>query len=265
MSWTWREAPTPARLSLAAAVRLHALVQWRRMWTGGAVWAALAFAVLVAAGAAAQMRYVGGWSETIAGLPLFAVGIVGLALGGVGLRTDVEQGALELFYLRPRGPLAVPLGRWWATACVSAAVGGLAWVVAVVASLGMPVAVECAAAVRAGWAILLASLTYAAVFIAIAAWSERATVVGLGWYGLGDYLLPKFHKLWAALSPRSHALRLIEGRYPRDITPLDLLQPPATPVESLTDWLVPAESAALLAIAAVCLWAAAFRFRRSAR
>ena len=244
--WSWLEAPPARQLSLAAAVRVHAQVQLARTLRLRGLWPWLALALAVALGGWAIVRFsvesAERYGEYVRMCGINAVALVALGLGTSALRQDAEAGALAFFLLRPRAPIALPLGRWLAVSLVAAGLGaaclGTLWLV----TQGSAAALGFGDLLRMLLAALLAGLTYTAVFIAFAVWQRAAVGVSVGWLVVGDGMAKK-SDAFAALAP-SHYLAAILGHA-------------TSPSTSLAR-----AALSLLVLAAVALAAAVVRLQR---
>lgn len=191
--------------SLPAAIGLHAKVEVARLLRVSRAWPAVAvlLATLVIGGLVAfytpidlliTPRFFGTFA-----LP--ALALVALGYGTGSLRADGDRGALSLFVMRPRGWLAVPLGRLIATGALMSlaglALGGFSFGVAAAFAVP-PIEGHLPHMLLAG---ALAGAVYTAMFMFVAATFQRATAASLTWLIGVDLTLARHVDALAVISP----------------------------------------------------------------
>ena len=232
--FAWAQAPTPQPLSLVQAVRIHALVQIRRSLYLRVIWPWLAVHAALVLGGWAILHWSvesgDGFDKYLRDWGMNAIALVALGLGTGALKQDAEAGALGFFLLRPRGPVALPIGRWLAVTVIAGALGLTSVTLLWVGSQGTTLAQSFTDLLRLWLAAVLAAAAYSASFLAIAVWFRAAIGVAVAWLVVLDGLA-KASDAFATLSP-SHYLAAILGA---DVNP-----PTSLPgaVLALTLWTV---------------------------
>lgn len=217
----YTEATWPAPLSLPRAVALHAAVHLRRLLTVRRLWPYLllmALPILASAGLARlaldDTSVIGRFFQYFT---LRAMALMALGLGVAAIREDAEAGVLPLVLLRPKAPLAVPLGRSLAVTAVVGVLGSAMALGTLATLLGTPFAPDLPYVGRALLAAWFGAFAYSGVFIGFGSWFTSGTAVGLGWLVGVDLVLAPYAEAAGRLSP-SHYLAVLAQTLPgRDL------------------------------------------------
>lgn len=270
-AWSYADAPRPRRLGTGYAIVLHAALHMRRLADLRVLWPWLLVTVGVVLGGLGLVRLSlsdpTAWQTYVKTFALRAEALIAMGLATAAIRGDADAGALGAFLMRPRAPVALPLGRWLAVS-VAVALAGLAMLGGLVATAaGTTMMVEGAALGRMTLAVVLDAFTYSAIFLCIACWLRSAAAVGLGWFAVADLVLPPLSGSVAYLSPAHHLGLLVDGAYPsvQGLAGMlsEIAKIPAQPTaDPWNPWLVPVESGALLLLTAVPLVLAVVRLQR---
>jgi hypothetical protein len=269
--WRYVAAPKPQPLNTVPAIALHAglhlrrLARPRQLWPYGlillgTVLGSLALVRLSLSEPGALVKYF----ETIV---LRAEALCALGLATAAIRTDADAGTLGLFLLRPRAPVALPVGRWLAVGLAVTVAGGLMLAGLVASAVGTTMQPDVGTLVRMALAVALDGFAYAAIFLCLACWFKSAAAAGLAWFGVADLVLPPLSDTVARISPSHHLQLLVEGVYPPASDLLELVKgmgkvPTQVPPDPWNAWLVPTETLALLVLTAIPLGLAMWRMRR---
>ncbi len=233
-AWSWSQAPEARKLSLPAAVAIHAQVQLARTLRLRTLWPWLAVTLAVTLGGWAIVHFsvesAERFSDYVDTWAIRAIALVALGLGTAAVRQDAEAGALSFFLLRPQAKLALPIGRWLAASAVSGVLGEVSvlmlWLVTRGTSAEMPFTDLLALLLAAG----LAAMAYSATFIAIAIWFRAAVGMSVGWLVLLDSLATQSAS-FAAIAPSHYLGRILGEESPPETTAV-------TAVAALLGWTV---------------------------
>lgn len=269
--WRYAQAPQPRPLTTLPAIALHAGLHLRRLAKPQQLWPYALIVLGTVAGSLALVRL--SLSEPTALLKYFqtivlrAEALCALGLATSAIRTDADAGALGLFLLRPRAPVALPVGRWLAVGLTVAVAGAVMLAGLVASAAGTTMQASGSTLLRMLLAVVLDGFVYAAVFLALACWFKSAAAAGLAWFGVADLVLPPLSDTVARVSPSHHLQLLVEGAYPPATDLVEMVKglghaPVALPPDPWNAWLVPVEVAALLALTAIPLGLALWRMRR---
>lgn len=217
----YTEVTWPAPLSLGRAIGLHLSVHLRRLLTLRRLWPYLALAALPVVASAGLARLALDDTSVIGRFfqyfTLRALALMALGLGVAAIREDAEAGVLPLVLLRPKAPLALPIGRALAVTVVVGLLGTAMALGTLATLLGTPFAPDLAYAGRAVLAAWFGALAYSGVFIGLGSWFASGTAVGLGWLVAVDLVLAPYAEAAARISP-SHYLAVLAQTLPgRDL------------------------------------------------
>lgn len=271
-TWTYAAAPKPQRLTTGAAIALHAGQHLRRIANLRQLWVYALIVVAVVLGNLAMVQF--SLSQPSAMRTYFesfvvrAQAMCALGLATAAIRADADAGALGLFLLRPRAPVALPIGRWLAVGAMVALAGLLMVLGMAATAAGTTMMVDLGVLGRMTLAALLGGFTYSAIFLCIACWFRSAAATGLAWFAVADLVLASLSDTAGALAPSHHLQLLVQGVYPPNASLVDMVkrlaQAAPPPVASQWNaWLVPIEVGALALLTAVALGLALWRLRRA--
>jgi hypothetical protein len=269
--WRYATAPVPKRLATGAAIALHAGLHLRRLANPRALWPYALILVGTVLGSLALVRL--SLSEPTALVKYFetivlrAEALCALGLATAAIRNDADAGALGLFLLRPRAPVALPVGRWLAVGLTVTVAGGLMLGGLVLSAAGTTMQAPGPTLLRMLLAVVLDGFAYAAIFLSLACWFKSAAAAGLAWFGVADLVLPPLSDAVARFSPSHHLQLMVEGVYPPATDLMEMVKglgkaPVALPPDPWNAWLVPVECLALLLLTALPLGLAMWRMRR---
>lgn len=218
---SYTDATWPKPLSLPRAVLLHASVHLRRVLTLRRLWPYLLLMTLPILASAGLARLALDDTSVIGRFfqyfTLRAMALMALGLGVAAIREDAEGGVLPLVLLRPRAPLAVPIGRTLAVTAVVGTLGSAMALGTLATLLGTPFAPDLAYVGRAVLAAWFGALAYSGVFIGFGSWFASGTAVGLGWLVGVDLVLAPYAEAAGRVSP-SHYLAILAQTLPgRDL------------------------------------------------
>ncbi len=199
------EIALPSPPGWVAAVALHATLHLRRSLRLRRIWPALLLVGLVVAAGAGIARVSADEPRALitflSTLGVRAIGLIALGFGTRALRADADHGALSAFLLRPRAAVALPLGRFLATAFIVMcfAVLLVASVQAAAFAVALPIAWERLPFVLVG--VMLGALSYTALYLFFAAMVRPAAALGLAWLVLVDLGLGSVSGVLGRLTP----------------------------------------------------------------
>ena len=219
-AWSWSQAPEAKKLTLPAAVLVHAQVQLARTLRLRTLWPWLAVMFAVTLGGWAIVHFsvesADRFADYVDVWALRAIALVALGLGTAAIRQDAEAGALSFFLLRPQAKVALPIGRWLAVSAVAGVLGELSvatlWLVTRGTSAEMPFADLLSLLLASA----LAAMAYSATFLTIAVWFRAAVGMSVGWLVLLDTLATQSAS-FAAIAPSHYIGRILGEETPPEI------------------------------------------------
>ncbi|MSP91586.1 MAG: hypothetical protein EXR79_07260 [Myxococcales bacterium] len=213
--WSWRGIERPAAPTTVGAIALHAQLHLGRVIKPATLWPYALLLAAVVAGSLGLVRLA--LSDATAIVEYFrhfalrGEALVALGLGTAAVRGEADAGALAYWLLRPRAPIALPLGRWLAAALVTAAFGLLMTAGTLASTWGTVLEPPPETVRRMVLAALLGALVYPAIFLWIGATLRHAAAAGLAWFILGDFVAPLVSDTARLASPAHHLSLVVAG------------------------------------------------------
>lgn len=212
----------PGRLGTGAAIALHTTQHLRNTLTLRRMWPYLLLVVLPIAAAAGLARLSIDDSSTIGRFyqhfAMRSLALCALGLGVAAIRDDAEAGALPLLLLKPRAPIALPIGRLIAVALMVCGLGGVMMTGTAGLMVGTLYSPDVGYLTRQVLAALFGGFAYAGIFLGMGAVFKAATGLGLGYLVAVDLLMAQWVDLAAKLSPSVYIGTLVQTLPGKELT-----------------------------------------------